>query len=228
MGFSEIFERMKPGSGSAPLRSQGERYYVFGGVPPPRVISGTRWPEGFEYVGSSHYIASEGVTAKAHYDLWWAFLLQLHGRKRIRLFPPSDYSFLYPVHNADNGQDRRSMVDLNKPDLDRYPLVGRLHGVEVTLSEGDLFFLPSRWWHEVDTPEFSIGINRRFRRNSFDCFRDLAGHFLHALKSRYLYRSTSGLPVRIRATASRAWLRSRQGRLRKLGRGAGPEPVKVC
>jgi ribosomal protein L16 Arg81 hydroxylase len=197
MGFVEIFERMEGGRDLAPVRSQGERYYVFGGVPPAEVVAQTRWPAGFEYVGSSHYIASAGVTAKTHYDLWWAFLLQLHGKKRIKLFPPSDYSFMYPVQDARTDHDRRSLVDLVNPDLDRYQLLRRLHGLEVTLAAGDLFFLPSRWWHEVDTQEFSIGINRRFRRSSLHYFRDLAGYSFNALKSRYVYRTTSKFPVRI-------------------------------
>jgi hypothetical protein len=193
MPVGEIFERE---SNRAAFPTE-ENVYVFGGKTPGVFLERTYWPDGYEYCGSSNYIASAGIRAKLHYDLWHAFLLQVHGEKRVKLYPPSDYSFLYPVHHLESGFSRRSRVDIRCPDYERFPMSRRLSpGIEVTLRPGDMLYLPCRWWHEVEALSFSIGFNRRFKVGPVEYFSQAAAQGWQCLKGRYWYRSAADMPVR--------------------------------
>jgi hypothetical protein len=193
MPVGEIFER-ESNPAAFPAR---ENIYVFGGKPPQAFLDPRYWPDAYDYCGSSHYIASAGIRARLHYDLWQAFLLQTHGEKRLTLYPPSDYSFLYPIHHLESGLSRRSRVDVRCPDYTRFPLSRRLSpGLEVTLRPGDLLYLPCRWWHEVEALSFSIGFNRRFKVGPLAYFSQAAAHGWQCLKGRYWHRSAADLPVR--------------------------------
>ncbi|WP_339529929.1 cupin-like domain-containing protein [Pseudomonas mucidolens] len=174
-----------------------ENIYVFGGRTPPAFLDEAFWPGGYDYCGSSNYIASAGIRARLHYDLWQAFLLQVHGQKRVRLYPPSDYSFLYPIHHLESGFSRRSRVDVRAPDYQRFPLARRLSsGIEIVLQPGDMLYLPCRWWHEVEALSFSIGFNRRFKVGPLEYFSQAAAQGWECLRGRYWYRTAADLPGR--------------------------------
>ena len=128
MTFRELFERILGQGKWQPLIDANERYYMFGGKAPKGLLEALPWPSDLKFVGSSPYVASEGVTAKAHYDHWYAFLVQLHGTKAVKLFPPWDYSFIYPQHEKRASAPRRALVDLNNPDFEQFPLLKQLHG----------------------------------------------------------------------------------------------------
>jgi len=56
-----------------------------------------------------------------------------------------------------------SPVTLKKQDLDRFPLLKKAKAKVCHLKEGEILYLPSFWWHEVDSvpgaEDRSIGIN---------------------------------------------------------------------
>ncbi|ESX78372.1 hypothetical protein X757_06825 [Mesorhizobium sp. LSHC414A00] len=168
MTFQELFERILGQGEWQPLMDPNERYYMFGGKVPSSLLEALPWPSDLEFIGSSPYVASEGVTAKAHYDHWYAFLVQLHGTKAVKMFPPWDYSFIYPEHEKTTDNPRRALVDLNNPDFNQFPLLKQLHGEIAVLNAGDLLYMPVDWWHEVETAGFSVSINRRLRRSALD------------------------------------------------------------
>mmetsp|Transcript_5395 Transcript_5395/g.12433 ORF Transcript_5395/g.12433 Transcript_5395/m.12433 type:complete len:480 (-) Transcript_5395:4-1443(-) len=95
-----------------------------------------------------------GTLYHCHYDLQPNLHVQLTGRKRFILFPPEDWPHLYPfpVHHD---LDRRSMVDLDSPDSDRFPGWQKAHGHMVELEPGEALYIPPYWWHHVQslTPE---------------------------------------------------------------------------
>jgi hypothetical protein len=198
--------------------------YVFGGRAPEGLAADIRWPPGFCYDGCSHYIASPGARALLHYDSWWAFLVQLHGEKRIVLHPPRDYPYFYTQHGLTHGRSRRASVDIRQPDHARFPLASRRSaGWEVTLGPGDLFFLPARWWHEVEALSASVGVNRRFRAPASACLTAGVAHAYLGLVGRYWFRTSDDLPGRIVAQLLRdGWRALRDGRLR-WPRHARPE-----
>ena len=81
------------------------------------------------------------------------FLVQVTGRKRIVLFSPSDVLNLYLIG------DKSQVLDIDKPDLNRYPLFSNAVRHECELNSGDVLFIPSLWFHNVLSLDFSVAVN---------------------------------------------------------------------
>lgn len=88
----------------------------------------------------------------AHWDLPQNLACVVAGRRRFTLFPTEQVANLYvgPLDRTLAGQPS-SLVDLDAPDLDRFPLFAEaLACSEVAeLEPGDALYLPSLWWHGV-------------------------------------------------------------------------------
>lgn len=87
-----------------------------------------------------------------HYDVSDNVAAVVAGRRRFALFPPEQARNLYvgPLDVTIAGQPA-SMVDLENPDLERYPRFAEaLDAMTVAeLEPGDAIFIPSLWWHDV-------------------------------------------------------------------------------
>ena len=91
--------------------------------------------------------ASGGCTP-LHYDTTSNFLCQVSGRKRLLLFNPSESAKLYP-YPCEHPANAFSMIDVEQPDLTKFPSCERARGLEATLEPGDCLWLPSYVWHYV-------------------------------------------------------------------------------
>src|SRR5688572_943932 len=94
--------------------------------------------------------------APLHYDLSGEVkaLVQVRGRKRVLLFPPSDAGFLgFPGWFEEPRSAYRvptaTEVDLDRPDLARFPELARARGLETVLEPGDVLYWPSFWPHDI-------------------------------------------------------------------------------
>ncbi|GGB41883.1 cupin [Sphingomonas metalli] len=87
-----------------------------------------------------------------HYDVSSNIAAVVAGRRRFVLFPPDQGPNLYvgPLDQTIAGQPT-SMVDLEAPDLARYPrFTTAMAAMQVAeLEPGDAIFVPSLWWHDV-------------------------------------------------------------------------------
>ena len=92
------------------------------------------------------FFGCRGSLTPMHYDIDMShvFHTQLHGRKRVMLFAPDQSRNLYR-HPC----TVRSYVDLDNPDLDRFPRLAELRGWKTVLNPGDTLFIPSGYWHHV-------------------------------------------------------------------------------
>jgi len=77
-------------------------------------------------------------------------MAQVVGRKHIRLIPPYELPHLY------NHRHCYSQVNLDHIDYDRFPSFHNVRVIDVTLSPGQLLFLPVGWWHHVTGLDISI------------------------------------------------------------------------
>jgi Cupin-like domain len=126
--------------------------------------------EATRYFAAGVLIGPPASVAVLHYDFLHthAYLAQIVGRKRCMLFSPEDSAALY------DGQ-----VELDHPDLCKFPLLHEATAFECILEPGELLFIPSRWWHHVVAIEKSITVNYNFfNRVNFsayitDLLRDL-------------------------------------------------------
>lgn len=99
----------------------------------------------------------------AHFDFPDNIACVVAGRRRFTLFPPDQVGNLYvgPLDRTPSGQ-AISVVDLSKPDLERYPRFAEaLAAARVAEMEpGDALFVPSMWWHHVESlSPFNLMVN---------------------------------------------------------------------
>ena len=121
---------------------------------------GTREPIESIWIGTRTRIA-------AHNDFPDNLACVAVGRRRFTIFPPEQYASLYlgPIDNTPAGRPV-SMVDLHKPDFDKYPKFhDALKAAQVAeLEPGDAIFIPSMWWHHVEALDpFNVLVNYWWR-----------------------------------------------------------------
>ena len=108
-----------------------------------------------------------------HYHAYQhAMICQIHGSKRVRLFPPGDSPFLYPYPlERETRHYQTSKVDFAAPDLEKFPKLSRAHPLEAHLEAGDALFIPVHFWHAAygsgRVMSTSLFWNARFRDHCF-------------------------------------------------------------
>jgi len=124
-----------------------------------------QWPEIFQdvnlpiffpkekFFSSVFRIASPGMQLWTHYDVMDNLLIQINGRKKVILFPPSDATNLY----LDG--DKSMVVDVENPDLSKYPNFSNVTKYKCILTPGDILFIPALWFHNVTAIDFGIAVN---------------------------------------------------------------------
>jgi hypothetical protein len=103
------------------------------------------------------------ITTPTHVDEWNNIGCVVAGRRRFTLFPPEQIANLYigPLDFAPTGAPM-SLVSLRDPDFERYP---KFHAAlaaayAAELGPGDAIFIPSLWWHHVESLEpFNVLVN---------------------------------------------------------------------
>lgn len=119
------------------------------------------------------YLAPGGHHSGLHYDSVDGTLMQLHGRKKLVLFPPDQTYNLYPFpvySHLRHGLKLRcwfSQVSPEQPDLQAFPKFQQAvqHRSEVILHPGEVLFIPAGWWHDVTAlgNETVCAVNRFWR-----------------------------------------------------------------
>lgn len=102
------------------------------------------------------------------------------GTRRFTLFPPDQVRNLYvgPIDRTPAGQPT-SLVDLAAPDFERFPRFREAakHAQSAELGPGDAIFIPSLWWHGVQSSgPLNVLVNYWWQDEPLD-----AGSPLHAL-----------------------------------------------
>lgn len=113
-------------------------------------------------------------------------LVQVCGEKKAVLFAPDDFEYLYIQGKSWsctrhlktlNGASRRSfrgcvimlivhvsgdkslILDVDQPDLKKFPLFEKATQYEATLSSGDVLFIPALWFHSMTAVDFGVAVN---------------------------------------------------------------------
>lgn len=116
------------------------------------------------------WIGQPDVVAMPHYDSSYNMFVQIYGRKRFLLAPPSAFTHtgMYPSLHP---YFRQAAVDIYNDTLEPLPsqqpaaslasLTGQSVPIiyEVTLNPGDVLYLPPFWLHRVTSLDVSISVN---------------------------------------------------------------------
>jgi lysine-specific demethylase 8 len=114
------------------------------------------------------WMASADSRTPLHYDDMHNIFAQIEGRKRFRLFNPAQFDVLYPGPLNTRSQ-HLSQVDLNAPDLRRFPKFAQAEYWEAVVTPGDMLFMPAFWWHQVSAPDLAVSVNYWWRADVRDC-----------------------------------------------------------
>ena len=133
----------------------------------------------------SIWIGNRTVIAP-HYDNTENIACVVAGRRRFTLFPPDQIGNLYPgPPDLTPAGQTISLVDTRAPDLERFPLYAEaLTSAEIAeLEPGDAIYIPTLWWHGVESlTAFGVLVNSWWR-DVPDYFETPARTLLHALLS---------------------------------------------
>jgi hypothetical protein len=92
------------------------------------------------------------ITVSTHFDTAANIACVIAGRRRFTLFPPEQIENLYvgPLDFTIAGPPV-SMVDLEAPDLLRYPRFAQAWAtaLRAELEPGDAIYIPNTWWHHI-------------------------------------------------------------------------------
>lgn len=110
------------------------------------------------------------IRVAAHFDEADNIAVVGAGKRRFTLFPPEQIDNLYvgPLDHTPAGQPI-SLVDMKNPDLNAHPnyQIAFEHALSVELAEGDAIFIPTPWWHHVESlSPFNVLINYWWSNNT--------------------------------------------------------------
>ncbi|MCA9716346.1 MAG: cupin-like domain-containing protein [Myxococcales bacterium] len=120
--------------------------------------------------GASLWIGPKGTRTAAHFDPHNVLLLQLEGRKRVRLVPPDQLGF------TDEMDDYFAALDPDDPALAQREDFEPASVIELTLRPGEALFVPAGWFHEVTAldPSMTLSLLSFPWDNDFHWLRPLA------------------------------------------------------
>jgi len=98
-------------------------------------------------------VSSSRVRVWTHYDVMDNIYCQVVGHKQAVLWPPSEAEKLYLVG------DKSKVIDIDHPDLEKFPLFPMAKQYRAELEPGDILFIPALWFHNMLARDFGVAVN---------------------------------------------------------------------
>ncbi len=103
--------------------------------------------------GATNDYCPAGAVTPLHHDSIMLCHTQIVGRKRWRFISPLQWPHLY------NFSGVFSPIDIDQPDLGRYPAHANATVLEGVVEPGETVFLPLAWWHQVTSLDVSLSFS---------------------------------------------------------------------
>ncbi|KAI9366268.1 hypothetical protein BD770DRAFT_375791 [Pilaira anomala] len=105
------------------------------------------------------WFGPKGTISPLHHDPYHNLLVQVVGSKYLRLISPQQTEFVYPRTGL---MTNTSEVDVNNQDNEKYPRFKQVDYVECVLQQGEILYIPPKWWHFVKSLETSFSVSLWF------------------------------------------------------------------
>ena len=123
--------------------------------PIPYIPSRThRWTAPSPYF----WLGPKNVETALHFDNFHNFIAQVTGRKKWTIFPKDQRALLQLVQKRGE-KIKQSPIDIDNPDIERFPEYTQATPCEFVVNPGELLFLPADFPHRVVTLDFSVTLN---------------------------------------------------------------------
>jgi len=96
-----------------------------------------------------HLWIGRGTRSGLHYDPQDHLLFMIRGHKFVAMAPSHEAGRLYPFP----GSIMKSRVDVEHPDLARFPRAADVEMHVGRIAPGDALYIPAGWWHYMSSPE---------------------------------------------------------------------------
>lgn len=126
-----------------PLRALVRDIGFFGGLMDRRRI------DGFVYL----WYGPGGTVTPLHHDTANILFCQVRGKKRVTLIDPAWTELVRDCVSF------YSLIDVERPDHQRFPYFASIPKLTVTVGPGDALFIPCGWWHFVRGLSTSVSIS---------------------------------------------------------------------
>lgn len=121
----------------------------------PALFNEFKLPSHLNHIQETHFssplrMSSQNTSIWLHYDVTANILCQVTGKKRVRMYPPSDVEYLsFPA-----GSSSSTISNIFEASVDP-----RCHPIEFTMSPGDILYIPAMWLHAMKPLSPSISVN---------------------------------------------------------------------
>ncbi|CAN0902064.1 Lysine-specific demethylase JMJ30 [Linum grandiflorum] len=164
--FSQFLERIQGNSSSSGVPTYLAQHPLFDQASSNLLINQLRndicIPDyccagGGELRSLNAWFGPSGTVTPLHHDPHHNIFAQVVGKKYIRLYSPSLSEDLHP-HN-ETMLYNSSKVDLDNIDEKSFPKVHDLEFLDCILEEGEMLYIPPKWWHYVRSLTTSLSVS---------------------------------------------------------------------
>ncbi|CAN4089685.1 unnamed protein product [Withania somnifera] len=157
--FSEFLERIRSNDTTSAETTYLAQHQLFDQIQELRqdiVIPDYCFTGGGEIRSLNAWFGPSGTVTPLHHDPHHNILAQVVGKKYVRLYPASLLDELYP--HSETMLRNSSQVDLDNIDEKEFPKILDLEFQDCILEEGEMLYIPPKWWHYVRslTTSFSV------------------------------------------------------------------------
>ncbi|MBD2515142.1 cupin-like domain-containing protein [Nostoc sp. FACHB-973] len=163
----------------------------------PEIVRDINYPEYFNSkplvrlwfgLSKKHFSSNSSL----HFDAEHNIFAQIRGRKRILLYPPTNYLSFYPPLEDRSGALYGSKVNPDSLDLELFPKFPWQEKIEFVLQPGEILYLPPFWWHHMTAVDDNISLSFWYYVKIQDFFwqKKMLSVFFHTAPH-YLYHSIS-------------------------------------